>query len=154
LHSTYSNGHALTQIWIEGVGTNKHPFYPNHNMYSFMSAGGGVNITTDCVYQNGVHIFGGESCEAMLLTETETYSSQNIVFSPNPFATEMTISSAISLQNATLKLYNLQGQLIREINSLNGQKITINRENLIDGFYFVQLFENNKLVKSGKMMVD
>jgi hypothetical protein len=149
-------GESLTQVWIEGVGTNKHPFYPEHNMYSVCSSGGGIRIYTKCSFQNGAHIFGNSECSAFigLGTEEQQAMVQKISFSPNPFKTQLTIDSELQLQNASIKLFNSHGQLIRENNNLNGQKIVIDRQNLQSGLYFIQLFDQNKLVKTGKVIVD
>lgn len=157
VYSTYYH-RTFTQKWIEGVGSNAHPFYPERNMYSVLSASGGYNFYTRCSFQDGEHIYGEADCPDVMtqfLNVTDNdYSNQHIVFSPNPFTTELTVSSELFLQNASFKLYNLQGQLVREMKNLSGQKIIVNRENLNSGLYFAQLFENDKLIKSGKMMVD
>jgi hypothetical protein len=148
-------GYSLVQVWIEGVGSVAHPFYPGRNMLNVTSSSGGLIISTTCSFQNGLHIYGNANCPAMQLnTIDQELLTNQIVISPNPFATELTISSDIDFQNATFKLYNSQGRLVREINHLHGQKITINRENLSSGLYFAQLLENNQLIKTSKMMVD
>jgi hypothetical protein len=150
------NDHILTQIWIEGVGSNAHPFYPARNMYSVGASGGGYNIFTKCSFQNGFHVYGDPVCESLahLTIAENSYPNQEIVLSPNPFISALTINAAVDLQDATLKLFNLQGQLVREVSNLNGKKATINRENLNHGLYFVQLFENGKRINSTKVMVD
>lgn len=154
LNAVTSNGFDIHMIWIEGVGTVAHPFYPNRNMYNVMSSGGGYNINTKCSFQDGEHIYGIPACAALLETTGQAYLGPNIFFSPNPFVTELIVNSELAFQNAAFKLYNLQGQLVRQGNNLNGQKIMIGRENLNSGLYFIQLFENDKLIKSGKVLVD
>ena len=156
LHAPYNPNHTVTQIWIEGVGTNKHPFYPNQNMLSFMSSGGGVMINNACVYQNGVHIYGeNDYCSAIELnTTSDAFLNQKIVFSPNPVSTELTINSELALQNATFQLYDSEGKLIREVSNLKGYKMAVNRENLPKGVYVAQLSEKGKLVKTGKIILN
>ncbi len=154
LHSTelYCNS-SLKQIWIEGVGSNKHPFYPEHNMYNVCSAGGGYNIVTKCSFQNGEHIYGSPDCATFLNTNQQNEIASNINFSPNPFTATLNINSEIGFQNATLKLYNSIGHVVRENNNLKGQNIKIDRENLQSGLYLIQLFENNKLLKTSKVLI-
>jgi hypothetical protein len=155
LLSPYNQRYNVKQIWIEGVGTNKHPFNPIHNMYSFLSASGGVMISTGCVYQNDKHILGNEEyCAQMLATTTESYTNPDITFTPNPVNTELTIKATKALENGNFKLYNLQGQLVREMYNLNGKLFTVNRENLSRGLYLAELFEDGQLVKSAKLIVD
>jgi len=146
---------TLTQTWIEGVGSTAHPFYPDSNMYNVASSGGGFQIRTRCSFQNGAHVYGNPNCAAVALsTSAEDFAAQKIVFSPNPFITEFTIDSDSILQNASLRIYNTKGQLIREIQALNGTKITVSRQNLNSGLYLGQLFENGQLLKSVKMLVN
>ena len=144
----------LTQTWIEGVGSDAHPFRPTFNMYNGLSASGGYSINVVCSFQDGQHVYGNEDCLAMLNTDEAAIADFKIDFSPNPVATTFNINATATLQNATFKLYNLQGQLVKEISNLSGNKITVNRENLTSGLYFAQLFENNKLVKASKLMVE
>lgn len=148
------NGQPIRQIWIEGVGSNAHPFYPGFFMYAeVFSSGGGYRVYTRCEYQNGEHVFGNPPvCAAQQMGVAENaLHNPDIIFSPNPFTAHLTIDAENGLADATFKLYNVQGQLVREINNLSGKKITIGRENLSSGLYFVQLFENNRLVKSQKL---
>ena len=146
---------TLTQTWIEGVGSVAHPFRPAFNMYNGLSGSGGHSINLVCSFQDGQHIYGNQDCAELLLgTDDNVISNSEITFSPNPLVNELTISSDSFLQNAAFKLYNMQGQLVREINNLSGNKITLSRENLSSGMYFIQLFENNKLIKSNKMLVE
>ena len=146
---------TFTQYWIEGVGSNAHPFYPQRNITSVLSSGGGYNIYTKCSFQNSEYIYGNSDyCSSILSTSSQTVQHDEIVISPNPFTVELKIDSTNYLQDAHFKLYNIQGQLVREENNLKGQKFTITRENLSSGSYFLQLFENNKLIKTGKILVD
>lgn len=147
---------TLKMIWIEGVGTTAHPFYPDYNMRTVASSGGGYQIRTRCSFQNGEHVFGNANCapSSALSTETETVSESNIIFTPNPVLTQLTISSDLELQNASLKLYNAQGQLVRETANLNGKLLVINRENLATGLYVAQLSKDGKLLKTAKLMVN
>lgn len=157
---TYSNQYhrTFTMRWIEGVGSNAHPFYPQRNMFSVLSASGGYNYNTSCSFQDGAQIYGNPeycgSLAAPLATETNAMAMRDISFSPNPFTTSFTIDTGVALQNASLKFYNVTGQLVREITNLNGQKITINRESLNSGLYFAQLFQDGQPIKTAKLIVD
>ncbi|MFT3794613.1 T9SS type A sorting domain-containing protein [Flavobacterium sp.] len=150
------NGQHVYQTWIEGVGSIAHPFYPDFYMYaSVFSSGGGYRVFTRCMYQDGEHVFGNPPlCASQQMGVSEHAIQQpQITFSPNPFASEMTIDAEKPLANATFKLYNVQGQLVMEIHNLKGKKASISRANLSSGLYFAQLSENNQLVKSQKVTV-
>ncbi len=149
------HGEQLKQIWIEGVGTTAHPFYPERNMYAVASSGGGYQIRTRCSFQNGEHVFGNANCvpTSTLATQSQTAVVKQIVLAPNPFATEMTISSETALQNASFKLYDAQGRLVQQLENINGKTATIKRENLNSGWYVGQLFENGKPIKTAKVII-
>ncbi len=146
-------GDNLTLVWIEGVGSDKTPFYPDHNMYNVCSSGGGIMVFTQCSFQNGEHIYGNPDCATFLNINQQNQIASNINFSPNPFTTTLNINSEIGFQDITLKMYNSIGQLVRENANLKGQNITIDRENLQSGLYLIQLFENNKLLKTNKVLI-
>lgn len=143
---------SLTQMWIEGVGSTKHPFYPNYNMYSVCSSGGGYNIATKCSFQNGNRVFGTD-CQLQLSQENFTPQSKEVKFYPNPFSTQMNIISPNDFENASFKLYNSVGQLVLERNNLNGKSITLERENLSNGIYLIQLFQEGKMLTTNKLVI-
>jgi len=150
-------GHNLKMYWIEGIGSPKHPFYPQNNMYNVCSAGGGVMLSISCVFQDGIHVLGGEGCSEVLNNlgvEESSVLSNQISFSPNPFSTELNIQSGIALQDATIQIYNVVGQLVRESKNQSGNKLKVNRDNLSSGLYFIQLYEKGKPVKTAKIMVE
>lgn len=145
------------QNWIEGVGNDSNPFYPPHNGFITCSAGGGWRIYTKCSFQNGEHVYGEPDCpdlmQSMLgVNEAEAVISQ-ITFSPNPFNTDLTIQSDIAFSDATIMLYNAIGQLVLKRTKQSGNELLLNRENFEGGFYFIQLYEKGKLVKTSKIMV-
>lgn len=146
-------GRSIYQVWIEGVGSNKHPFYPQHNYQAVMSGSGGNMVNTNCVYQNNEHVYGNNNCETLLSAVDNMFTPEKITFSPNPFRTSFTIHSDLSLQEAIVKLYNMQGQLVCE-RYFSGAQVSINIENLAKGLYFAELFENHQLIKTAKLVVN
>jgi hypothetical protein len=149
-------GERLTQVWIEGVGSNKHPFYPDYSMYNVCSSSGGMMVFTKCSFQNGEHIFGNPDCSsfaALGVAESDIISN-TVIVAPNPFVSELFVESETAFDKASLKLYNAVGQLVRDINNMSGQRITLKRENLASGLYFLQLYDKGKLIKTTKLMVD
>lgn len=147
---------TLTQTWIEGVGSIDHPLVPDHNMLNAMSASGGYRVKLLCSFQDGAHVYGNTDCLAMtaLSTENADFQANQISFSPNPFRNELSIRSEVVLEQATIKVYNSVGQLVRELNNQSGKTIVFNRENLKSGLYFFQLYENGTLIKAIKVIAD
>ncbi|MFC2111468.1 T9SS type A sorting domain-containing protein, partial [Bacteroidota bacterium] len=52
-----------------------------------------------------------------------------------------------------LHVYNVNGQEVKEISNIAGNTITLNRDNLLSGVYFVRLIENNKVIVSERIVI-
>ena len=151
------NGGHVYQTWIEGVGTDAHPFYPDFFMYApVYSSGGGYRVYTRCSFQGSAQVFGDpEYCgDFAPLGVVENLRPTDIVFSPNPMTQTLTIDSAVTLEKASLHLYDANGRRIRTVVNLNGKKITIARENMASGWYWAELLQNGATLKSSKIIVD
>ena len=72
---------------------------------------------------------------------------------PNPFSTQTTLQTENLLKSATLTVYNSFGQILKQINNISGQRITLHRDNLPLGLYFVRLTEENKTIAIGKLVI-
>ena len=57
------------------------------------------------------------------------------------------------LHNATLKMNNAFGHLVKKIENINGHTILIERGNLASGLYSIQLVENEKIIASRKIVL-
>ncbi|NHM07714.1 T9SS type A sorting domain-containing protein [Flavobacterium sp. CYK-4] len=146
----------LTQVWIEGVGSPAHPFKPTINMYNALSSSGGRSVNLVCSFQDGQHIYGADDCETLRLgnDEFDVIETTEILFAPNPVENELTIIASVSLENATFKLFNSQGQLVREVQHMAGYQNIIYKDKLSSGFYFGQLLDSSgNLLKSGKILI-
>lgn len=144
--------HDLQQVWIEGIGGTSHPLKPYYNMNATFNDSH-VKIFLNCRFQNGARIYGtSDNCLTFLSTDAHTQTAAAIDFYPNPFTTNLMISYAQGFNGVTLKLYNSVGQLVRTQN-LNGQNTTLNRGDLANGLYLVQLLEEGALLKTGKLII-
>jgi hypothetical protein len=83
----------------------------------------------------------------------ELISNNNISIYPNPFSFESILRSSENLENATLTLYNLQGQKLKIINNISGNEIKLQRENLASGIYFIRLSQFDKVVITDKLII-
>ncbi len=81
----------------------------------------------------------GETCELLIY--------------PNPFSERVTLRTSRFLKNATCTVYDLQGQVVRQIRNVSGQTIILSRDQLSGGLYFVQLRQENNIVTTGKLIV-
>lgn len=147
-----SSGSWPDEIWIEGVGNIFYPFWNFYEMFSdpiyFMKCSfkNDVNVFNLGLYNNGV----ATDCQALGVTIYDNASSK-ISFTPNPFRSELTINTIDRLQDATINVYNMIGQMVKQTKHLNDTKIVFNSENLNPGIYLIQLFQNGKLLASEKV---
>lgn len=87
--------------------------------------------------------------------EDTFFSNDNIInIFPNPFSRSATIQANTLLNNATLFFYNVQGQIVKQINNMSGQSITIHRDQLPAGVYFVRIIDDNNFFASGSFVID
>ena len=80
-------------------------------------------------------------------------NSSNVSIYPNPFSAQTTLQTINSYQDASLIVYNSQGQKVKEKNNLNGQTIIFDRENLSTGVYFLQIKQDGKTYVTKKLII-
>ncbi|MCF8296448.1 MAG: T9SS type A sorting domain-containing protein [Saprospiraceae bacterium] len=85
--------------------------------------------------------------------EDEKYFEYKINIFPNPFSYSITIQTNNHFKDASLNVYNINGQNVKQINNVSGNTITLNRDNLPNGIYFVRLIENNKVIVSERIVI-
>ncbi len=142
------------EVWIEGIGNNEHPLKAAYEMMIEDV------YRLQCSSQNGEFFYnaglanGGTATDCLALgVDEHDYSASKITFAPNPFQSELMISSKVIFKDTTLKMYNAIGELVTEMNHLNGNKISLNRNNLSSGLYLIDLFEAGKVLKSTKVLI-
>lgn len=72
---------------------------------------------------------------------------------PNPFSTQTNIQTDNYLHNATIIVTNSFGQIVKQMQNISGETITISRDNLYAGLYFFRLTEENKVMITGKFII-
>jgi hypothetical protein len=77
----------------------------------------------------------------------------NLSMAPNPFSHSTLISFGQTYENISLEIYNIQGQCITKNHYANCSEITLQRNGLSEGMYFLKLTLNGKMVEARKMVV-
>ena len=72
---------------------------------------------------------------------------------PNPTTDQTILQTVNSLNNATLTVNNYFGQTVKQIKNINGQTVTLFRDNLPSGLYFIRLTEDNKIFSVDKLVI-
>ena len=80
------------------------------------------------------------------------YETGILVF-PNPMRTTANVSFDNNNVNA-LQLLNYSGQVVKTINSISGNSIEIDRKQLDNGLYFLQLLNGSKVVATQKLVIE
>lgn len=83
----------------------------------------------------------------------ENASKKVVSVVPNPFNNATTLQVNDNLKDATLTIYNSYGQIVKQVNSISGNLISISRENLPSGLYFITLTEETKTIALEKLII-
>jgi hypothetical protein len=89
----------------------------------------------------------------MVLGMNEKISKHFFSSFPNPFIYSTTIQTSDNLNNATLTICNSFGQIVKQVNNMEGQTVTLFRDNLPSGLYFIQLTKNNEIIAIEKLII-
>lgn len=72
---------------------------------------------------------------------------------PNPFSNLTTINSDVTLRNATLTLYNIYGQMVKQILNISGQTVELHRRNISNGLYLILLTDGSMVFSIDKILI-
>jgi bilirubin oxidase len=90
-------------------------------------------------------------CSSTGINEIENKTS--ITIFPNPFSTQTTLQTDKFLKDATLTVYNLYGQEVKQIKNISGQTVTFHRDNLSSGLYFLRITQDSKVIVTDKLVI-
>lgn len=80
-------------------------------------------------------------------------SADSMNIFPNPFSEHCTIQFSKPLSNGSVILENTLGQRVLELNNINGSSISLGRNDLQSGTYFMRFLESEKMVGNGKLVM-
>lgn len=84
---------------------------------------------------------------------SEVYNnSSSVKLYPNPSSSQVTISFTKEFKNVTLKITDILGNEVKNIN-FTGMQITFGRENLENGVYFYDIVSENNKLATGKFII-
>lgn len=96
------------------------------------------------------------SCyKTLSIKENKVTKQSNTKLYPNPFSTNATLEFDNPRGKPhQLSVYNALGQLVIQIENIKSNKLTIERKELQNGFYFYQLRNEEGIAGSGKIVID
>lgn len=148
-----SQSFPYNEVWIEGVGNWEHPLLARYEY------GTDPSFFTRCSYQNGEIIYNmglannGVYSECDMLSVTEYNADGTIIFSPNPFQNEITITTENPLKNASLKMYNMMGQEVKSMKNINGKIVVLSPGSLATGTYLIRI-QTEKAIINRKVIIE
>ncbi|MGV9003723.1 poly(ethylene terephthalate) hydrolase family protein [Flavobacterium sp.] len=91
-----------------------------------------------------------QNCSLLAILEA---TQGTLSISPNPFSAWTTMQTNQALTNATLTLYNIYGQIVMERKNINGNTITLSRDNISSGIYYLRITEGIKIKAVNKVVI-
>ncbi len=140
-----SNNYAAL---IEGIGTTLGAFVPIAPPFESGNDLWCVRINNQIVWTSSQ----GNDCSLTSIRENYVNENQILIF-PNPFSLTTTLKINGNFTNAILTMYDAYGQQVKQIKNISGQTITLHRDNLPSGLYFLRLTENNKTFAIEKLLI-
>ena len=71
----------------------------------------------------------------------------NYIVYPNPFTDYTTVKLSDVVKTKKIELIDIHGRILRTIDNVNSNSVTIHRENLPSGIYFIRIHSDDTYVK-------
>jgi hypothetical protein len=100
---------------------------------------------------------GGFGCDSLAFATTMSVSDipqqQSLKIYPNPFSESATVVLDASLGEQDVLIFNSLGQPVRQLKSRGASMITIERDGLAAGMYFVRVMRGASVVANGALVL-
>ena len=137
-------GHFYKAQYGQGLGLvesiHQWPGQPQINDHYYMT-----------YYKKGIIECGIDDTTTLSIIELK--SQPQFTISPNPFTQSAQITLNQNYQHIALEVYNLQGQLVAQHHYSNTAHLTLQRNHLPAGLYFLKLTLDNNLVQTAKIVI-
>lgn len=144
----YSQISTWDGITLNGFGTGM-----NANVYTIVEYGGSFYIGGDFTMVGGNLNLYISKWELQTNITNFQFEENNFNISPNPFSNETILESDEFLNDVSLIIYDCFGNEIKFIKNINNKKITLQRDNLTNGIYYIRMMKNNNLIISRKLII-
>jgi PKD repeat protein len=140
-----STGHISSWLWDFGdeqTSTEQNPThtYTDAGTYTVsltVTGDGGTDTETKTDYIT--------VADPTSITTSGTESILEIY--PNPFTDYTTIKLSDAVQTQKIELIDIHGRIVRTIDNVNSNSVTIHRDNLPSGIYFIRIHSDDTYVK-------
>ena len=121
----------------------------------YILAGSTLSTDGDVTGNHGLYDYWVVKLAPDSITGISDLGLENLDISifPNPFTTHATIKFSHQLNAATLRVYNMLGELVVEQRNISGSTLSITRGNLAGGVYVYEVWDTEYKVCAGKAVV-
>lgn len=81
-------------------------------------------------------------------------TDNDILVFPNPFSTSTTIVVPQELKNAELIVYDTFDKKVKQLKNISTKNIQLSSEGLLNGVYFYNVVQDNKMLYKGKFIIE
>jgi hypothetical protein len=82
------------------------------------------------------------SIQTINLVSVEDISANGLNVYPNPSKGQVFVSFDQAVNNGTVEVYNLLGEVVYNVSAFTGNKVELNLDGLSEGVYIIRLNEN------------
>ena len=135
---------------IEGIGSTRGLFFP---LYYLLE---GQNVL-HCFEQNASVIYNDSclhGCDLISNISSSAEISSTTTITPNPFHSSFLLEVSSEFLNAKVKMYNSLGSLVREEILQNQKSLLFYRNELHNGFYLLQLINDQGQTSVEKLVLE
>lgn len=145
--------HVPITMWNWNFGDATPP-NTNQNPCHFYEAAGTYNVRLIATNSNEDSDTIDNPLTVNTCIDIQTiWKNESINIFPNPFSTQTILQTDKILNDATLSVYSTDGQQVKQIKNISGQTITLHRDNLASGIYFLFLMQDNKTLVADKLVI-
>lgn len=80
-------------------------------------------------------------------------NERKVKLSSNPFKSYVNIEISTPLKDAKLTIFNIFGQVVKQVKNISGQTCVLSLDNIPAGLYFFQLSEGNNIIETNKLII-
>ena len=145
-----ANGNLIETVMFDWSGINDW-VKSNREVYTYNANGNQTETikydwdlgTNDWVYKEKKVIFWSATNTSL----PDNSIDLNYSVYPNPFTDYTTIKLSDAIQTQRIELIDIHGRTVRTIDNVNSNSVTIHKENLPSGIYFIRIHSDDTYVK-------
>jgi hypothetical protein len=135
------NGMQFTKIAIiNAAGNSSIPQY-----YEYADRG---QLPANSYYRLKQVDLDGKTWYSRIILISRGEAGYTIAVYPNPTSGKLNLISGKEMKNARIRIVNTGGQLVAEKTSISGTSYSLDISYLVNGVYFMDVYENNKVTRT------